>query len=227
MRESPFLDLGDKFTTCRTLTSPNEARSLERTMAEAGRSLFHVLAEKLILLDAPPAWFSECPEESLYTENHRKEVVEVLEPRWSMYWWSAVVWFHHERPDTGIVMPAGRLGRLESPPLWCDFGSGPLIDALPRRYEREAEVDLWKQVASASADACVFFARALAEQSAEDLMPAKYFEQFGIPDDRLRQAKQHGKISVQASPDSRNRYSVREVRSLWPECFEEPGAGPA
>ena len=218
VRDDLFMQLGNKFASLSELASPNEACSLERTMAEAGRFLFHALAKGWIALEAAPPWLKEQPVQPILARGRQGEVEEVLEPQWAMYWWYAIVWLQRERPDTGIVLPASRLQRLEARPLWCDFGSGPFTDALTRRPSKESEVGLWREIASCSADACKF----LALEVAGDYMPAVYFAQFGIKGDGLRKAKEQRRVRAESTADGHNLYNVKDVQKLRPECFRKP-----
>lgn len=49
--------------------------------------------------------------------------------------------------------------------------------------------------------------------------PCGWFKEYGIADDKLRDAKRKGRVTTKSGPGNRNLYRVADVKALWPDKF--------
>ncbi len=219
MNDDVLRDLGAKFERYTSLRDIQPVAQLQQVMDEAGRQFQHLVVTALLAIRDEPAWLRSVPVEPRLHKDAAGELVEVKFEQWAHYWWYSVLLTNRDRPDAGIVLPAGRLQYLPERPLWCDFSTGPLIDALSTPCTTDHEVALWGQVAQSSFDTCRFLTRELAKQ----YMPSIYFAPFGIKDFTLRKAKAQKRLRATKDAKGRNLYDVEQARAIWPELLKAPG----
>lgn len=217
---STFNRLGERFRAIVTVESDADAVSVESTMYEAGRALFHAIRQQDLPLPDLPEWLRTHPTRLVGRCLPSTGAVEERDHHeWAMYWWSMVVWLHDTCPSSAIVLPPGRISQTKSPATWWDFYE-VLRATLSDRATDGQELLLWKQIASASDGACAFLATIL--KTGDLYMPAEYFKQYGINSDSLRQAKHKKQIRAIEREGQRNLYNVTDVMAKWPDCFTTP-----
>lgn len=156
MDSSVFGRLAGRFSECRKEVNRDKVMSngdVPNVMSTAGEALFWAISSKEIDLGDTPDWFAIKP------QGPTKEKINGTwgtPYSWDLYWLFAIKWLDKNKPDSGITFSL-YIPR-ENPEGLLHSGEGVEGHFHWLRLRGEHLKRAWRQLATASEDACLYLA---------------------------------------------------------------------
>jgi len=154
MNPSVFERLAERFSECRKDINRDKVMSngdVPNVMFTAGKTLFKAISSKGIDLKDTQEWFAIEPKG---TSPHHGNIC----CSWDLYWLTAIEWLAKNKPDSGITFPGYILHHVS---LKERLYSGLDINDILHYWHTLSDEHLnrvWRQLARASEDACLYLA---------------------------------------------------------------------
>lgn len=163
MNPSVFERLAKRFSECRKEINRDKVMSdgdIPNVLDTAGKALFAAISSNEIDLGDTPDWFAIEPEG---TSPHHGNICH----SWDLYWLTAIEWLAKSKPDSGITFPGYILHRVS---LKERLYSGLYIYDILYHWHKLSDEHFkraWRQLATASEDACLYLVRKAVKEPAE------------------------------------------------------------